>query len=152
MFRKRYQALTFITAFIAAIVLLLLSHQESLARLIACRSDPVIVLSDGTIVDISADIDTMLWNVTEVHYTLHVPEGLSPLLVVHTPTWLTSTEIFSIYSDNDSNQYTSTTTVRTRGANVHVNAHMLVDLGYGDANGVTGQALKIDLKDVLLAH
>ena len=36
------------------------------------------VLSDGTIVHVSAEIDTLLWNVTEVHYTLHVPSGLSP--------------------------------------------------------------------------
>lgn len=152
MFRKRYQALTFIAAFVAAVVLFGLFHQESLARLIACRSDPVVILSDGTIVDISADIDTMLWNVTEVHYTLHVPQGLRPILVVHTPTWLTSTETFAIFSDNDTNQYTSTTMVRTRGQNVEVNAHMLVDLGYGNANGLTGQALQIELKDVLLAH
>jgi hypothetical protein len=62
------------------------------ASLLRCKSDPVVLLSDGTEVDLSADIDTLPWNVTNVYYTLHVPEGLNTLLVIRTPTWLTTIE------------------------------------------------------------
>jgi hypothetical protein len=144
---KQVRSWSVIVAITAAIVLFGLSQQTSLAKLVACRSDPVVVLSDGTIIDVSADIETMLWNVTEVHYTLQIPEGKKPILVIHTPTWLTSTETFTITAVNEPHQYTSTTTVRARGKTVGVKAHMLVNLGYGTAKGVTGQSLGIELYD-----
>ena len=147
MFARRSTHSTLVLGILAALVLFGVSHQVSFARLVACRSDPVVVLSDGTVVDLSADIDTLLWNVTEVHYTLHVPQGLSPVVVLHTPTWLTSQETFTIYSDNAPDIYSSSTTVQTRGGSTDVTAHLLVNLATGDASGTTGQKLKIELRD-----
>lgn len=145
---KQVRSWSVATAFIAAIVLFGLYQQSSFAKLIACRSDPVVILSDGTIIDVSADIDTLLWNVTEVHYTLNIPAGTSPLVIIHTPAWLTSTETFTITADQEPHRYTSSTQVRIRGgSSVQVNAHMLVNLGYGTASGVTGQVLHIGLWD-----
>jgi hypothetical protein len=137
--------LSFLMTIVAALVLFGLAQESAVAKLVACRSDPLVVLSNGTIVDVSADIETLLWNVTEVHYTLNIPEGLHPVLIVHTPTWLTSKETFTITADQPANQYTSSTTVHTRTNNVGVTAHMLVNLGYGSASGVNGQTLTINL-------
>lgn len=134
-------------ASICAVLLTGLVRTPALAKLVSCRSDPVVVLSDGTIVDVSADIETLPFRVTEVHYTLHIPEGLTPILIIHTPTWLTTTETFTIFSDMPPNRYSSETTVSTVSSNIGVTARMLVNLGTGKAQGFSGQALRIELAD-----
>lgn len=144
MSRLHLTRLTCAVAVVAALALFLFTRGDANAKLVACRSDPLVLLSDGTIVDVSADIETLMWNVTEVNYTLHVPEGVYPILVVQTPTWLTSQETFTFYSDNPPDLYTSTTTVRTKKKNVGVTAHMLVNLGHENLSGVEGQALTIE--------
>lgn len=147
MFTSRFKLATVLVAVTSAILLFSFSHQVTLARLLECRSDPLVVLSDGTIVDVSADIDTLLLNVTEVHYTLHIPQGLSPVLVIRTKAWLTSTETFSFYADQPADQYSSSTIVQTTSGNTAVTANMLVNLGHGQASGYTGQSLNISLTD-----
>lgn len=143
---KHVRSLSVVAAIATAIVLFGLSQQTSFAKLVACRSDPVVILSDGTVIDVSADIETLLWNVTEVHYTLSIPKGTTPIVVLHTPTWLTSTETFTITADNEPNSYSSTTTVRTRlNKQVGVTANMLVNSSYESVSGVTGQSLRIEL-------
>src|SRR4029079_1830933 len=100
MFSLKHRATRLLAlACLCAVLLTGLVQTAAFAKLLACRSDPVVLLSDGTVVDVSADIETLPFNVTEVHYTLHIPEGLSAVLIVHTPTWLTSTETFTIYAD-----------------------------------------------------
>jgi hypothetical protein len=147
MFTSHFKLATMLFGIIAAISLFGFSQQVTFARLLECRSDPVVVLSDGTIVDVSADIDTLLWNVTEVHYTLHIPQGLSPVSVVRTKAWLTSTETFSFYADQSADHYSSSTLVQTKSGNSAVTANMLVNLGSGQASGYTGQLLNISLTD-----
>ena len=78
-----------------------------------CRSDPVVILSNGVTLDIGANISTLPWQVKEVHYELHVPKGVFMLVAIHTPTWLTSQETFRVYSDQAPNQYQVTTLVST---------------------------------------
>src|SRR5262245_35863040 len=56
------------------------------AALDGCRADPVIYLSDGTALDVTADISTSAANITGIAYTLHVPKGLRAILYVATPT------------------------------------------------------------------
>src|SRR5713101_10058586 len=56
------------------------------ASLDGCRADPVIYLSDGTALDVSADIGTSVSNVTAITYFVHVPPGLHMILYLATPT------------------------------------------------------------------
>lgn len=137
---------------IAIIITLLLTaptNEKALAALIQCRSDPVVLLSDGTIVDVSADIGTMLYNVTEIDYTLHIPAGLTVVAVVSTPNWPTTIERFQIYADNPPGRFDSTTVVHTGPSNVSVKANMIVTqllvIRVGAKNGYNGQSLKVRL-------
>jgi hypothetical protein len=144
--RPHNLSLVLVLATLLSVVFVGLNANVAHAGLVSCRSDPLVVLSDGTVIDVSAEVDTLLWNVTEVHYTLHIPQGLKPILIVHTPAWLTSQETFSIYADNPPDEYESTTTVRTRNGQRGVIAHMLVNVGYGNASGFTGEELSIRLR------
>src|SRR5215212_8296117 len=47
-----------------------------------CRSDPIVILSDGTILDVSADIGTDVSNVREIHYVVHGPRGVKLVSVI----------------------------------------------------------------------
>ena len=138
---------------VGALVMALLASsfpwQSAAAALISCRSDPLILLSDGTIVDISADIDTLLWNVTEVEYVLHIPAGLQVVLAVSTPSWPTTLEHFVVYADRAPGEFVSTTTVHTRNSSVNVTAHMLVNLNADSKSGVSSQPLTITLDPYL---
>ena len=42
-----------------------------------CRTNPVVVLTNGTVIDLGADIGTGLLNLNHVTYTLHVPRGIA---------------------------------------------------------------------------
>jgi hypothetical protein len=85
-----------------------------------CRSDPVVILSNGVTLDIGANINVLPWQVKEVHYELHIPNGVSLVLAIHTPAWLTSQETFSVFSDQVSGQYEVVTTVTTSLGNATV--------------------------------
>ncbi len=147
MFPSRiHTARLLILASVTAVLLFSLAHNSALAKLVMCRSDPLVVLSDGTLIDVSADIEVLPFRVREVHYTLHVPQGLYPILVVHTPTWLTSVETFTFYDDMQPNEFKSTTTVHTSKENVGVTARMLVNLGTGQKRGLEGEPLTIHLR------
>ena len=70
MYRRRTLIKHLIT--LVGLLLIGLAMSEPLAPVseaaaAGCRSDPVVVLSDGTILDISAAIDTDVSNVREIH-------------------------------------------------------------------------------------
>ena len=48
------------------------AHADS----VGCRADPAVLLSDGTVVDLSAAIAVDAANVQEVAYALHIPVGV----------------------------------------------------------------------------
>ena len=86
-----------------------------------CRSDPVVILSNGVIMDFGANISTLPWNVEEVHYELHVPVGVKLIASVHTPTWIASYETFTFHADQPAGEYIVQAIVRTNKENVQVN-------------------------------
>jgi hypothetical protein len=108
-----------------------------------CRSDPVVVLSNGTLIDLSADVEAMLWEIASVNYTLHVPRGLRAILVVRTPNWPGTKETFRIVDDQPPKTFDSTTTVFTKRRGVGVTANLLVNLKYAAARGWDGQPLRV---------
>jgi hypothetical protein len=84
------------------------------ASLDGCRSDPVIYLSDGTALDVTADIGTSVSNVTTIAYFVHVPPGLHMILYLATPTLgFKGKEVFTLYNDAPAGQYKTDTYVLT---------------------------------------
>ena len=124
-----------------ALAILLVIPTIAQAKMIFCRSDPIVVLSNGTILDLSADLTTLLFNVKEVHYELHIPVGVKPILVIHTPAWLTSQETFTYYADQAPGHYAASAIGRTRYGDATVTTHFTlltllnVKLDYASASG-----------------
>lgn len=134
------------------LVLFLTIPQDAFAAWIRCRSDPVVILSNGMVLDLSASLDTSLFNVKQVDYVLHVPEGVTVVAAIHTPAWLTTVETFTTYDDSSPGVYHSETIATTHNNNVvAVTANTIlisalgVHLDAGSAPGLTGQTLHVYL-------
>lgn len=84
---------------------------------VACRSDPIITLSNGHTVQISDQINDAVTNVTRVDYQLHVPAGVTATNVTYpadnTPGLR---ETFEFYSDARQARTSLTTPCTTQTA------------------------------------
>lgn len=125
--------------------LLLVSTTPAQAAKFRCKSDPIVLLSDGTTVDVNADIGTAPWNVKSVTYTLRIPKGVRAIAVIPTPSWPTTVEKFTILSGNPPKTYSSTMTVVTSDSNVGVSANMLVGLAYSSVPGKNGKPITVQV-------
>jgi hypothetical protein len=136
-----------ISSIIAIVMVLSVSVNVASAGWVQCRSDPIVILSNGMVLDLSADISVFPWRVEQVDYVLHVPEGVSLVLSIATPTWLTTIETFTVIDDAPPGEYHSETTVYTKNGNATVTAHTLLlsalglHLGFSSAPGVEGQVI-----------
>jgi hypothetical protein len=109
-----------------------------------------VVLADGVIVDLSANISDAASDVQNVAYTLHVPTGTAKILAINTSLILGPKETFSFVDDQPPGQYYSTTTVTTGAGGVAVSAKTVVipllrQSASGTAAGVAWQDLNIYL-------
>lgn len=93
-----------------------------------CRSDPLVLLSNGVVLDLSADVAAPLWDIRRVTYTIRVPVGVRPLLVVRTPSWPTTIEVTRVIADQPPGTYDTETTVTTR-QHTEVRANLIAKLG-----------------------
>jgi hypothetical protein len=136
-------------ATITAAVLLAALSPEAGAAAFRCRSDPAVLLSNGSIVDISADIAAYPWDIQTVDYTMHIPAGLRVLLVIRTPSWPTTRETFRVVADQAPGVYDTKTVVRTRErsevrANLTVKTLLnLIELGHKD--GYSGETIQLGM-------
>jgi hypothetical protein len=88
-----------------------------------CRSDPVILFSDGTALDVTAAIGTSVSNVTGIAYYIHVPSGVHVLVYLATPNiGFKGKEVFVLFNDAPAGQYTTDTFVQTSNQGVGVTA------------------------------
>jgi hypothetical protein len=88
----------------------------------ACRTDPVITLSDLRVLDMSATINDSASDVTGVKYVLHGPVGVSILVVLRTPSLTYGVESFAYIADQRANTYVMDTTVTTGAVSAAVTA------------------------------
>lgn len=130
-------------AAVALIGLLTVLPPPAYTGLLRCRSDPAVLLSNGTLIDLTAVVDAMLWDVASVNYTLHVPMGLRAILVIRTPNWPGTKETFKIIADQAPKVFDSTTIVLTKRRGVGVTANLLVNLKFAAASGWDGQPLRV---------
>jgi hypothetical protein len=161
MFRRHLSCIHLIT--LVGFLLIGLALSEPFAPLSeaavgGCRSDPIVVLSDGTILDVSADIGTDVSNVREIHYVVHGPRGVRLVTAISTPTLgFRGKETFTYYADAAPKQYITETLVQTTYDHVSVTAHTtfanvtislsdLLTLQYKPINGFNNQILRALLK------
>lgn len=142
--RPKHLILAFCLAIAAA--LFAASTGQAAQPQLQCRSDPLVVLSDGTVLDISADISAMLWRIKRVHYTLYIPAGLKVVTKQSTPNWPTTTERFTIYATNPAGKFTATVMVLTQEANVPVKANFSINTTFLSKQGMSGQALTLKIR------
>lgn len=102
---------------------------------VACRSDPIVVLSNGVVLDLSADIDDDASDVTSVRYTLHGPAGVWVARSLSTDGPVGYDESFAYIPDASAGVYRDETVVTTGAAPVGVTA--TVAGGYASTLGVT---------------
>jgi hypothetical protein len=96
---------------------------SAMAAMSGCRADPLFLLSDGTVLDVSVDIGTDVRNVTEINYVVHGPRGVQLVTAMSTPTLgFKGIERVRYVADGAANQYITDTLVRTSVKNVSVAA------------------------------
>lgn len=126
--------------------------QSTYALTSGCRSDPVVVLSNGAIIDISAAVQTDRANVEYIAYTLHIPQGIWVVSVVGTGLLDRVPSTFAVRTDAPANQYWTETTAYTRVSNVEVAASSALVLAthirvaQGTSTGREQQVLRVDLQ------
>ncbi len=145
---KRIARLIHIPLLLIAILIVIALPGEADAYML-CRSDPIVVLSNGTALDLTTSLSTLPMQVEEVHYELHVPAGLSMVVAIHTPAWLTSQETFSFFADQAPGQYHVITSASTTEGDAQVTADatlvslLNIKLGHYTASGIEGQVLSL---------
>lgn len=87
-----------------------------------CRGDPVVTLSNGTVVDLTTTVDDTLSDVRQIAYTLHVPPGVFAVAVVS----LGPEETLQVVDDNPAQTYDDDTWVDTATTGVSARADMTI--------------------------
>ena len=109
-----------ILAVLALSALVLIGSPPVAARVIGCRADPIVLLSNGKIVRMTAQVDTAARNVRRITYTLHAPEGTSVRRIIYPGGALKSKERVVFIADLPANRYRSETLVDVRSGRVAV--------------------------------
>ncbi|MBI5029132.1 MAG: hypothetical protein HZB51_01295 [Chloroflexi bacterium] len=134
---------------VAFIMMAFLSSAD--AALMSCRADPIVFLSDGSKVTITAEIATSASNVQKVQYALHAPSGTQVVRVIYTAGGLGKRETFTLYDDSLPGTYVSDTVVTTRNGKVPVKVTTsLGGLNLGVATGYSRDHLIVSLLGSLL--
>lgn len=121
------------------------------AIIAACRTDPIVFLSNGVIVDLAAVVGDNSADIAGITYTLHAPEGTSVMGVVYTGGALSGREHLLFVADNAASTYDADTFVDTATAGVTVDTTMSVlqrgggNKSYATASGLDHQHLAMHI-------
>ncbi len=112
----------------------------------SCSGDPILVLSDGSVLSVSVRIGTDASQVTTIDYAVHGPRGTKLVAVLNTPmVGFEGKEHFAFTDDAQPNQFLTDTMVQTRSNNVKVTATTTLGIRSKSVAGTNGQHLKITL-------
>jgi hypothetical protein len=148
---RRPRRLILAVAMLAAVSTLALPGHAH-ASYSSCRSDPALVLTNGSVLDLSASIGADLSNVSSVTYVVHLPAKVGVLLAVNTDSLMGIKEHFVTYSDDTSNTYDAYTTVQltsgtsTVTANETVISVLQLSISSPNVSGASGTAIHQHVK------
>ena len=135
----------------SALLALKLGSETAQAANSGCRTDPIVVLTNGAQLQFGANISSSYSNVQRVDYTIHGPSRSAMLLVIYTDNPLGSVERVHYYADAGVNTYTVDTVVTLRSGSAQVSTSALLlsvlhlTLAHGSASGIDGQHIFIPL-------
>ncbi len=112
-----------------------------------CRSDPIVTLSNGLVVHLSATVYDAPSDITGVAYTMHAPVGTSVVSVVYPPDPNNIPQTFQFYADNPAGTWDSYTNVDTKTTGIGVTATAEVaNLAVFAANGTDHQNVQVHVQ------
>lgn len=127
--------------FLMAVALLAAMPRFAAAAIVSCRADPIVTLSNGKVVQMTAFMETDAANVKLITYTLRAPKGTTVVNVAYTGGELASKEKFVFYADRNSNNYGTETVVTTETAGVRVSAQTRIGGESATISGLSGERL-----------
>lgn len=127
------------------VVGLFASPLQAHAMLTTCRTDPIVRLSNGVQVSLSATLADSAADVTNIRYTLHAPAGTSVTSVVYTGGAFANKETFVFFADAPAHTYTTATVAKTATSGIKMSAATIATSPSGQVaasvSGTSGQAL-----------
>jgi hypothetical protein len=114
------------------------------ARVVSCKKDPIVYLSNGKTVKIVETIYTSADKVTEIVYTVRVPAGVKPTKIVFTGgASVSANEKILIFDDQQPTRYSTTVHVTTTHDGVSVIGQTTIGKTSAKFSGYNGQDLTI---------
>jgi hypothetical protein len=98
------------------------------AQISGCRSDPLVVLSNGDQVTLYEDISDTATDVTQITYQLHIPVGLSVKSVTYSGAVSSNLQSITFSADENPGNYDAYTVVYTKTPNIPVTAYMTANV------------------------
>jgi hypothetical protein len=118
----------------------------------ACRSDPIVLLSDGATVQLYTDIFDAPTSVTHVSYVLHARVGTTVVSITYPSDMATAIpETFQLVADGKDAKYHTTTYVTDGNNAVQITTYGIATAASGAVsktfkqNGHVNQAIKLDM-------
>lgn len=119
---------------LTAVLLAGASGAPAHAALVRCSSDPIVYLSNGMKVDLTATLATNRQNVERITYVLHVPAGAQVTKVVYTAGELGHKEAVTVL-DDATGAYTADSDAEIYASSAAVDVEMAVLDQSGGAKG-----------------
>lgn len=115
------------------------------AKAAICRTDPLVHLSNGTVVQIVAEAEADPSSIQSITYTLHVPQGLSITEVEYMGDVSPENEQLLFVDDAKDHHYKTETVVEADGKDVHVTAIVTIGDKTKSAHDHPHSLIKTDL-------
>jgi hypothetical protein len=147
-FRGR-RAFVLASALAASLLLAPLSSLSAHAALTYCRTDPVVLLSNGKSVQMEADIADTASDVQHIDYVLRAPAGTTVVSIIYSGDLPANQESFEFISDGAPGNYDTGTTVTTDNPDIDITASTTITGGVVDTQeGRSGHSLHCHLKSL----
>jgi len=143
--------LFYVIAFLAALVPSLIFASQAQARVIVCRSDPVVWLSDRTKVHLVTDISALPQQVDSIKWVLHVPQDVAVEKIMYNEGIIGSKELVTVVADAEPNslRFESIALVQDDTVNIISGARAFNLLTgnrvWSDVEGESGQVLGLTI-------
>ncbi len=129
--------------FSAGLLLNVLAAPHPAHAAVGCRADPIVILSNGVVLDLSASLDADVAQVQSIDYTLHGPKGVGVVRAISTDGVVQYKEKFSYKDDSHGDDKAASTAttyrieVKVKTADGHHTGWVTIAGGYAVELGVT---------------